>query len=88
MIIYLHDKSKEEAAIYLAAFFIELNNKAPKPTSPRKGKMKLETKRIASASKGFDIKNRPMIAQVITVNKASFMIIHFGLSSDTAKSSE
>ncbi|MEH7632783.1 hypothetical protein AB0R75_02205 [Bacillus pumilus] len=87
MIIYLHDKNKEKAAIYLAAFFIELNNKAPKPTSPRKGKMKVETKRIASASKGFDIKNRPMIVQV-TVNKASFMIIHFGLSSDTAKSSE
>ncbi|MCY9672135.1 hypothetical protein M5W63_06370 [Bacillus pumilus] len=88
MIIYLHEKSKEKAAIYLAAFFIELNNKTPKPTSQRKGKMKVETKRIASASKGFDIKNRPMIAQVITVNKASFMITHFGLSSDIAKSSE
>ncbi|KRU15424.1 MULTISPECIES: hypothetical protein [Bacillus] len=88
MIIYLHEKSKEKAAIYLAAFFIGSNNRNPKPTSPIKGKMKVETKRIASASKGFDIKNRPMIAQVITVNKAGFMITHFGLSSDIAKSSE
>ncbi|WP_189318212.1 hypothetical protein [Bacillus sp. NMCN1] len=85
MIIYLHEKSKEKAAIYLAAFFIGLNNKIPKPISPRTGKVKVKTKRIASASKGFDIKNRPMNAQVTTVNKASFIITHFALSSDSAK---
>ncbi|MER3125406.1 hypothetical protein ABQG68_08290 [Bacillus pumilus] len=88
MIIYLHEKSKKKAAIYLAAFLIGFHNKIPKPISPRTGKVKVETKRIASASKGFEIKNRPMNEQVTTVNKASFIITHFASSSDTAKFSE
>ncbi|MGY4786666.1 hypothetical protein ACVNSY_02460 [Bacillus sp. OHL2] len=85
MIIYLHEKSKEQAAIYLAAFFIGPNNRNPKPMSTRKGKTEVATIRIASAPKGFDTNSRPINAQIIRVNKAGFMIIYFVLSSDTAK---
>ena len=88
MIIYLHEKSKEQAAIYLAAFFIGSNNRNPKPISPRKGEMKIQTNRIASAPKGFDTNSRLINAQIIRVNKASFMIIYFVLFSDTAKSAQ
>lgn len=88
MIIYLHEKSKEKAAIYLAAFFIGSNNRNPKPMSTRKGKTKVATIRITSAPKGFDTNSRPINAQIIRVNKASFMIIYFVLFSDTAKSAQ
>ncbi|TDU11782.1 hypothetical protein EV579_3155 [Bacillus sp. BK450] len=73
MIIYLHEKSKEQAAIYLAAFFIRSNNRTPKPMRTRKGKTKVATIRIASPPKGFDTNSRPINAKIIRAGSRLYL---------------